>query len=122
MDTETELVTPPLDGTILEGVTRDSILSLARSWNEFKVSERKITMSEVVKALEENRLLEMFGAGTACVVSPIKGIHYRGRDLDVPLDPKDPSSNAGPVTKRFADILLGIQYGEIPHEWSVIVP
>ncbi|CAG8521113.1 17114_t:CDS:2 [Funneliformis caledonium] len=119
---EKELVTPPLDGTILAGVTRDSILSLARSWNEFKVSERKITMLEVIKAQEEGRLLEMFGAGTACIVSPIKGIHYRGRDFNVPLDPNDTSRAAGPITKRFADILMGIQYGEIPHEWSVIVP
>ncbi|RIA82558.1 aminotransferase [Glomus cerebriforme] len=119
---ETELVTPPLDGTILAGVTRDSILSLARSWNEFKVSERKITMLEVVKAQEEGRLLEMFGTGTACIVSPIKGVHYRGRDLDIPLDPKNPSNNAGPTAKRFMDALVGIQYGEIPHEWSVIVP
>ncbi|CAI2166698.1 17441_t:CDS:2 [Funneliformis geosporum] len=118
---EKELVTPPLDGTILAGVTRDSILSLARSWNEFKVSERKITMLEVIKAQEEGRLLEMFGAGTACIVSPIKGIHYRGRDLNVPLDPNDLSRAAGPITKRFADILMGIQYGEIPHEWSVVV-
>lgn len=119
---ETELVTPPLNGTILAGVTRDSILSLARSWNEFKVSERKITMLEVVKAQEEGRLLEMFGAGTACIVSPIKEIHYHGRDFSIPLDPNDPSSNAGPVTKRFVDVLVGIQYGEIPHEWSVVVP
>ncbi|GBC10406.1 hypothetical protein RclHR1_09600001 [Rhizophagus clarus] len=119
---EIELVTPPLNGTILAGVTRDSILSLARSWNEFKVSERKITMPEVVKAQEEGRLLEMFGAGTACIVSPIKEIHYHGRDLSIPLDPKNPSSNTGPVTKRFADVIVGIQYGEIPHKWSVIIP
>ena len=121
MNIETELVTPSLDGTILAGVTRDSILGLARLWNEFKVSERKITMLEIIKAREENRLLEMFGAGTACIVSPIKGIHYKGRDLDIPLDPKNPSNNAGPVTKKFADVLMGIQYGDVPHEWSVCV-
>ncbi|CAG8465351.1 1109_t:CDS:2, partial [Acaulospora colombiana] len=113
---ETELVTPPLDGSILAGVTRDSILSLARSWNEFKVSERKITMPEIVKATEEGRLIEMFGSGTACVVSPIKGIYYRGLNLTVPLDPNDASSQAGPVTRRLADTLMGIQYGEIPHK------
>ncbi|CAG8450792.1 18579_t:CDS:2 [Acaulospora morrowiae] len=118
---ETELVTPPLDGSILAGVTRDSILSLARSWNEFKVSERKITMPEVVKAAEDGRLIEMFGSGTACIVSPIEGIYYRGQNLKVPLDPNDASSQAGPVTRRFADTLLGIQYGEIPHEWSIIL-
>jgi branched-chain amino acid aminotransferase len=62
---ETELVTPPLDGTILPGVTRDSILTLCRQWNEFKVSERKISMNELVKASNEKRIIEMFGAGTA---------------------------------------------------------
>ncbi|CAG8549017.1 6466_t:CDS:2 [Cetraspora pellucida] len=118
---ETELVTPPLDGTILAGVTRDSILQLARTWNEFKVSERKITMSEVVNALKQGRLREMFGSGTACIVTPIKIINYRGEDLAVPLDPNDPSSNAGPVTRRISDTLMGIQYGEIPHEWSVVL-
>jgi branched-chain amino acid aminotransferase len=61
---ERELVTPNLDGTILPGVTRDSILSLTREWKEFKVSERPIRMAEVIKAVEEKRVLEMFGAGT----------------------------------------------------------
>ncbi|KAI9595454.1 aminotransferase [Syncephalis fuscata] len=120
-DGEIELVTPPLDGTILPGVTRDSILSLAREWNEFKVSERPITMKEVLRASKEGRLIEMFGAGTACIVSPIKLINYLNHDINVPLNPKDPSSQAGPLTKRFNDTLLGIQYGEIEHPWSVVV-
>lgn len=56
-----ELVTPELDGSILPGVTRDSILSLTRSWGEFKVSERKFTMKDLVKADKEGRIIEMFG-------------------------------------------------------------
>ncbi|ORY01711.1 branched-chain amino acid aminotransferase II [Basidiobolus meristosporus CBS 931.73] len=118
---ETELVTPPLNGLILPGVTRDSILGLAREWNEFKVSEREITMSEIVKAQEEGRLIEMFGTGTACVVSPIRNIGYQGKQIKVPLDPKDPNSQAGPLTRRLNDTLLSIQYGEIEHPWSVLV-
>ncbi|OXB63335.1 hypothetical protein ASZ78_012910, partial [Callipepla squamata] len=84
-DGENELATPPLDGIILPGVTRQSILDLARNWvsalampvvvsslitstkREFKVSERYITMSDLTTALEENRVKEMFGAGTACI-------------------------------------------------------
>lgn len=58
---ERELVTPELDGSILPGVTRDSILSLTRSWGEFKVSERKFTMKDLVKADKEGRIIEMFG-------------------------------------------------------------
>ncbi|TPX31968.1 branched-chain-amino-acid transaminase [Synchytrium microbalum] len=120
-DGQPELVTPPLDGTILPGVTRDSILSLARTWGEFKVSERPITMPELAGALKEGRVLECFGAGTAAIVSPIKNISYLGKDLKIPLDPKDSSAGIGPLAKRVADTIMGIQYGEIPHEWSVVV-
>ncbi|KAI9330833.1 aminotransferase [Obelidium mucronatum] len=118
---ELELVTPPLDGTILPGVTRDSILSLAKTWGEFKVSEKKVTMPQLVQAIQEKRVVEMFGAGTAAIVSPIKNIFYKGKDWAIPLDPKDPSSQAGALTKKFADTIMGIQYGEIEHEWSVVV-
>lgn len=118
---ELELVTPPLDGSILPGVTRDSILSLARSWNEFKVTERKLTMPELRDAVKAGRVQEIFGAGTACIVSPVKCIGYQGEDLQIPLDPKDPSSEAGPYTKRFNDTIMDIQYGDVEHPWSVVV-
>lgn len=118
---EKELITPPLDGTILPGVTRDSVLSLARQWNEFKVSEKPFTMKQVTRALAEKRVIEMFGAGTAAIVSPIKAINYIGTEHAVPLDPANPTSEAGPLTKRIADTIMGIQYGEIESEWSVVV-
>ncbi|KAJ1560116.1 hypothetical protein HK405_008169, partial [Cladochytrium tenue] len=120
---EVELVTPPLDGTILPGVTRDSILAIARdTWRgEFKVSERVVTMPEVVRAVDEGRMLEMFGAGTAAIVSPIKLIRYKDRDVVIPLDRDDPAQQAGPLTRRLADYIMGVQYGEIPHgNWSVV--
>lgn len=66
-------------------------------------------------------MIEMFGAGTAAIVSPIKAINYGGKDLVIPLDPNDPKQEAGPLTRRLADTILGIQYGEIPSEWSVLV-
>ena len=114
------MITPPLtDGTILPGVTRDSILSLSRTWNEFHTSERQITMKELIKAIGEGRVLEMFGSGTAAVVSPIKRIYYEGQDWHIPLDPDDPSSQAGPLARRFWESINNIQYGLIPHEWSV---
>ena len=116
-----ELVTPPLDGTILPGVTRDSIINLAKEWNEFKVVERPITMPELKQALKEGRVLECFGAGTAAIVSPIKNITYKGENLAIPLDPNDGKAGIGPLAKRIADTIMGIQYGEIPHPWSVVV-
>lgn len=105
-----ELVTPPLDdGTILPGVIRDSVLELARSWGEFQVSERAISMNEVRSAINEGRLLEMFGTGTACVVSPIKEIRYGELDLKIPLDPTDANSQAGPLARRLKHELEDIQ-------------
>eukprot|EP01116_Phalansterium_solitarium_P017999 TRINITY_DN459_c0_g1_i1.p1 TRINITY_DN459_c0_g1~~TRINITY_DN459_c0_g1_i1.p1 ORF type:complete len:431 (+),score=103.42 TRINITY_DN459_c0_g1_i1:68-1294(+) len=118
---EKELVTPPLDGTILPGVTRDSILQLARKWNEFKVVERPVTMGDLQKAIKEGRVIEAFGAGTAAVVSPIELIHFKGKDLAIPLDRDDPSAPIGKLAKRLHDTITGIQYGEIPSEWSVVV-
>ena len=67
-----ELVTPPLDqGIILPGVTRRSIIELVSEWGEFEVTERKVTMKEIVETNNEGKLVEMFGAGTAAIVSPI---------------------------------------------------
>lgn len=119
---ERELVTPPLDGLVLPGVTRQSILDLCRQWGEFKVSERRITMKEVAEACTEGRLLEAFGAGTAVVISPVKQISWKGVDYTIPLDPEDASAGAGPLARRVWDSLLSIQYGKVAgHPWSVPV-
>ncbi|KAJ1997946.1 branched-chain-amino-acid transaminase bat2 [Coemansia thaxteri] len=116
---EKELVTAPLDGIILPGVTRDSLLSLARQWGEFKVSERKVTMPEVVAALEEGRMLEAFGAGTACVICSVSEVLYEGRQLAIPVDPANPDAVFGPMTKRLRDELLDIQYAKTPSPWTI---
>ncbi|KAJ3172389.1 hypothetical protein HDU87_007893 [Geranomyces variabilis] len=118
---ERELVTPPLDGTILPGVTRDSILSLTRSWGEFTVSERAVTMREIATACDEGRVLEAFGAGTAAIVSPIRNVWFEGRDVEIPLDPKDKTKQGGPLATRLKKVIEGIQYGEVESEWSVVV-
>lgn len=115
-DGEKELVTPPLSsGLILPGVTRYSILALAKEWNQFKVTERKFGMNEVCQLLSENRLLELFGAGTACVVSPVSYIEFVDRPLHIPtLEQEDP------VCQKFLKHLLDIQYGVIPdHPWTI---
>ncbi|NP_001087994.1 branched chain amino-acid transaminase 1, cytosolic L homeolog [Xenopus laevis] len=114
---EEELVTPPLDGIILPGVTRHSILDLARQWEEFKVSERHLTMKDLVKALNENRVCEMFGAGTACVVCPVSRVSYRNKDLHIPT-----MENGPKMAKRFLQELTDIQYGRAASDWMVEVP
>ncbi|XP_048682985.1 branched-chain-amino-acid aminotransferase, cytosolic isoform X3 [Caretta caretta] len=115
-DGEEELATPPLDGIILPGVTRQSILELARKWGEFKVSERYITMSDLTAALEENRVKEMFGAGTACVVCPISKILYKGKNLHIPT-----MENGPQLATRFLNQLTDIQYGREDSEWTLLV-
>jgi len=116
---EKELITPPLtDGTILPGVTRATVLDLARQWGDFKVTEANFTMSQVAKALREGRILEAFGAGTAAVISPIERINYHGEDLRIPLGTQG-STQAGELSQRLLDHILSIQYGEIESPWSV---
>ncbi|KAM6437001.1 branched-chain-amino-acid aminotransferase, cytosolic isoform 2-T2 [Liasis olivaceus] len=115
-DGEDELATPPLDGIILPGVTRQSILDLARKWGEFKVSERYITMSDLTTALKEKRVKEMFGAGTACVVCPVSTVLYLGENLHIPT-----MENGPQIATRFWNQLNDIQYGREDSEWTIVV-
>lgn len=117
-DGKKELVTAPLDGTILEGVTRDSILELARERlpaDEWIVSERKFTISDVKNAADSGNLIEAFGAGTAAVVSPIKTIGWKGEDISVPVG----DGSAGELTLQVNEWIKKIQYGEEEYkDWS----
>jgi branched-chain amino acid aminotransferase len=123
-----ELVTPPLDGMILPGVTRDSILSLARSHaagtlrlpnltSKLVISERGVTMKEVCDAVQSGRLVEMFGAGTAAIVSPINRIGYQGKDIEIPVE----DNGMGPVSRPIWADLVARQTGEVESDWSVVV-
>ncbi|CAJ0566650.1 unnamed protein product, partial [Mesorhabditis spiculigera] len=115
-----ELVTPPLDsGLILPGVTRQSLLDLARLWNECKVSERPFTMRDVTDALKEGRLLQLFGAGTAAVVSPIGEIVHQQNGQFVRM--KIPTMDANPnLMQRLYQTIANIQYGrEQMPGWTV---
>ncbi|XP_072528976.1 branched-chain-amino-acid aminotransferase, cytosolic isoform X1 [Salminus brasiliensis] len=113
---EEELATPPLDGIILPGITRQSVLELARKWGEFKVSERYLTMSDLRLALNENRVKEMFGSGTACVVSPVGRVLYQGENLQIPCE-----SNCPPLVSRLLQELTDIQYGRTSSDWAILV-
>lgn len=92
-------------------------------WGEVEVREAHYTLHDVMSAVEEGRMIEAFGAGTAAIVSPVEGFHYDGKDYSIPLNPDKPEDKAGAFTKRVADTLMGIQYGEIegPEGWSVVV-
>ncbi|KAI0824163.1 branched-chain amino acid aminotransferase II [Trametes gibbosa] len=127
-DGSIELVTPPLDGIILPGVTRDSVLALARDHiagklsipelsEKLVVSERPVTMKEVKEAATNGSLVEVFGTGTAAVISPVDRIGYLGEDLSIPTG----ADGMGPVSRPLWKYLTGIQTGQIAHPWSVEV-
>ncbi|XP_037826418.1 branched-chain-amino-acid aminotransferase, cytosolic [Lucilia sericata] len=113
---EKELITPPLNGLILPGITRDSILTLARQWGKFKVTEATFTMPQLCELLNQGRLLELFGTGTACVVSPINRISYLGQNLYIPTMEQEK-----PVHETIRKTLTDIQYGKVDHPWSVVI-
>ncbi|EFN57110.1 hypothetical protein CHLNCDRAFT_57448 [Chlorella variabilis] len=112
------LATPALTGTILPGVTRDSVLQLASGWGECEVQERPITIAEVRQASEEGRLLEIFGSGTACIVQPVGSlIRANGEVYRTRFSPDD--DPAGSLSSRLQRALLDIQYGRVEHPWGV---
>jgi len=102
-----EVITPPLGGTILPGVTRDSVLTLLREWGA-GVSERQISIDEVVAAHKAGTLDEVFGTGTAAVISPVGELAYKGHRMVVG------GGKIGPTTQKLYDAIVGIQYGTAP--------
>jgi branched-chain amino acid aminotransferase len=119
---EKELITAPLDdGLVLPGVTRESILELARNDGELKVSEARWTMDELLEALAEKRVIEIFGTGTAAVVSPVNKILYEGKWIEVPLNAGDPEALIGAYADSYLSRLQDIQYGVVEHPWSIVV-
>jgi len=107
------LITPPLSGTILPGITRRSVIALAKSWN-VPVEERRISIDEVVETYNKGKLEEVFGAGTAAVISPVGMINHNGFDI------KTEDEKIGPFAKRLFDEITGIQYGEVDDRFGWI--
>jgi len=100
-----ELITPMLNGSILPGITRDSVMGLAKMWG-IKVSERKIGISEVIDVHASGKLDEIFGSGTAAVISPVGEIKYGDTVLAVS------DGKVGAMANRFYKELTDIQYGK----------
>jgi len=111
---EDEVVTPPLTGSILPGVTRDSVIRILKDWG-YKVSERIISIDEILENAQSGKLKEAFGTGTAAVITPVGLFHYKGKNLIVGGD----KNRVGELTKRLYDYLTNIQYGNIedPYGW-----
>ena len=103
-----------MQGSILPGITRKSVIELLRSWG-VKVTERRISAEELVEAYKEGKFTEMFGSGTAAVISPVGLLRYEGTDM-VLSDGK-----IGELSQKLYDNLTGIQWGRLddPFGWSV---
>lgn len=112
-----ECITPPLSDSILAGVTRDTTLALLREWGH-KVSERPVSIDEVIAASRAGTLEEMWGTGTAAVISPVGELGYKGERIKI----KD--GRTGKLTQKLYDAITAVQYGEAPdtHGWMMSVP
>lgn len=110
-----EVVTPALQGTILAGGTRDSVIQLLKHQGH-KVTERKITITEVVDRLNKGELVEMFGTGTAAVISPVGALQYQGQEYIIN------NNQTGPLSLDIFNKIVGIQTGKLKDEFGWTVP
>lgn len=101
---DNELVTPSLSGSILSGITRDTVIQLAQKWG-MPVTERRVSIDELVDTYEAGKLQEVFGSGTAAVISPVGEIKYRDKQMFVG------DGKVGAWAKKFFDAITDIQYG-----------
>ena len=111
-----EVVTPALSGSILQGITRTSILELLRKW-EVPVNERRISIDELYQAYEDGKLEEAFGTGTAAVISPVGELNWLGKKMVIN------DHEIGALSQELYDTITGIQRGrkEDRYGWTVEV-
>ncbi|MCP4163529.1 MAG: branched-chain amino acid aminotransferase [Deltaproteobacteria bacterium] len=109
-----EIITPMLSGSILPGITRDSVISLAKKWG-LKISERRISIDEIVEAHENGKLKEVFGSGTAAVISPVGEIKYGDKEMVIE------GGKVGELSQKFMDSITDIQYGRVDDDMNWVV-
>lgn len=109
-----EIITAPLAGTILPGITRDSVIALLKKWG-MKVSERRIKIEDVVKAVSDGSLKEVFATGTAAVISPVGKLVYKSGNFVIG------DGAVGSLSNKLYQALYGIQTGTLPDDmgWTV---
>ncbi|MCD6534908.1 MAG: branched-chain amino acid aminotransferase [Deltaproteobacteria bacterium] len=104
-----EVITPPLNGSILPGMTRDSTIKILKKWN-IPITEKQISIDEVMQAADNGQLQEMFGTGTAAVISPVGSIQYKESNVVIN------NSAVGEISQKLFDEITGIQYGTKPDD------
>lgn len=107
VDIDGVFITPTLDGSILDGVTRSSIIALLRGWNR-EVQERPVAVDEIESAHAQGKLNEVFGCGTGAVISPVGELGYKDKRLVIN------GRKPGPMSKRLFEELTSIQQGRTP--------
>ena len=110
------VITPMLNGSILPGITRNSVLELCRSWG-YPVEERKISANELIEAQKNGTLEECWGTGTAAVISPVGKLRYVDEVMTIN------GGQIGELSQKLYDTITGIQTGKLPDErgWRVTV-
>ncbi len=111
-----EVVTPILQGSILPGITRKSAIELCKSWG-LKVSERRLSIQEVADAYDRGELKEVFGTGTAAVISPVGLLKWDDKIMEIN------HNQIGAISQKLYDTMTGIQWGRLPDPfgWSMVV-
>lgn len=111
-----KIVTPMLNGSILPGITRDSVLKLCKEWG-YDTEERKISVDELIQAQKNGELEEVFGTGTAAVISPVGKLRYKDDVMQIG------DGNIGPISQKLYDTVTGIQTGVLNDDfgWRVEV-
>ncbi len=109
-----EAVTSPLTGTILAGITRDSVIRILKDWG-IKVREERTSIIDIYKAYEEGRLTEVFATGTAAVISPVGELRWADKDMVVN------DNHIGEISQKVYETITGIQNGELPDKYGWIV-
>ncbi len=105
------VITSPLHGSVLAGITRDSVIQLVKHWG-LTVKERAVSIDEVIDSAKSGRLKEAFGTGTAAVISPVGQITYKDEDHIVA------GGKMGELSQRLYDEIIAIQYREKPDLWG----
>ncbi|GIO34904.1 MULTISPECIES: branched-chain amino acid aminotransferase [Paenibacillus] len=108
------VITPEINGSILEGVTRDSVITLLKDWG-VPVEERKISIEEIYEAYKQGQLEEVFGTGTAAVISPVGELHWNEHTMHVN------EGKIGELSQKLYDTITGLQSGSLPdpRNWTV---
>ena len=112
---DNKIVTPELDGTILDGITRRTVLQVAKAWG-YEVEERRISTDELIEAYKSGKLEEVFGSGTAAVISPVGELGYEKAGINMVLN----DGAIGPFAQKMYDYIDGLHTGKVEDTFGFI--